>query len=87
MTSPALALRARVKPLAEIPREALCCDKMEGQLLSWALSERILKIIPGRRKRNCKCLPCGAKFTGVPIEGMKGWYIDPRAWDIEEAAQ
>jgi hypothetical protein len=70
---------------ADIPPEALCCAAMENQLRSWAETGQTLEIVAGRSKPNCKCLSCGATFTGIPFARLKGWYIDPRAWDIEEA--
>jgi hypothetical protein len=83
-----MRLRARVKAIEEIPDAALCCVTMSAQLQTWAASGRTVEVLTGRRgqpRTGCHCMACGAKYTGVPMAGMKGWYLDPRAWDIEEA--
>lgn len=80
-----LMLRAKVKNFDDMPRGVLCCSAMAQQLTAW--KDRTIQIIAGSRKKNCLCLACGAKFTGVAIQGLTGWYVDPRAWEIDEGGR
>jgi len=80
-------VRARVRSEAEMP--APCCAKMGEVLAHWR--GKIVTINPFITKKNCFCTYCKATFTGVPILShgptrYKGWYINPRYWEIDEGA-
>jgi hypothetical protein len=79
-----MILRARVKAVEDMPAGVPCCEQMRGQLL--AFGERIIQVSAAAKLKRCHCQSCGAKFMGMRVAGMRGWRIDPRAWEIEEAA-
>lgn len=76
-----MILRARVKKLEDMPPGVPCCERMKEWLTNFTDE---IKVMPGNKKL-CHCQACGKKFLGMRIYGMRGWRIDPRAWDIEEA--
>ena len=79
-----MILRARVKALEDMPPGVPCCDVMRRQLLAFAAANRTISVTRAKLKR-CRCQGCGAKFMGMRVQGLRGWRIDPRAWDIAEA--
>ena len=79
-----MMLRARVKTLHDMPPGVPCCEFMKKQLLGFG--NRIISVTPAKLKR-CFCQGCGAKFMGMRVQNLRGWRIDPRAWDIAEAPE
>lgn len=77
-----MILRAKVKALADMPEGVACCEKMKEQLL--AFGERIITVTTAKLKKS-HCPYCQAKFMGMRMQGLRGWRINPRAWEIEEA--
>jgi hypothetical protein len=79
-----MILRARVKALEDMPPGVPCCDVMRRQLLAFAAVNGTISVTRAKLKR-CRCQGCGAKFMGMRVQGLRGWRIDPRAWDIAES--
>jgi hypothetical protein len=79
-----MILRARVKALSDMPPGVPCCEGSKRRLL--AFGARIIGVTPAKLKR-CHCQDCGAKFMGMRVQNLRGWRIDPRAWDIAEAPE
>jgi len=79
-----LILRARVKALLDMPPGVPCCERMTQALL--AFGQRIISVTRAKLKP-CRCQFCGAPFRGMRVQHVRGWRIDPRAWDIAEAPE
>ena len=78
-----MVLRAKVKA-AEDLEGVVCCERMKADLL--AFGDRIINVTTARLKK-CYCPYCKTSFMGMRYQGLRGWRIDPRAWEIEEAPQ
>jgi hypothetical protein len=79
-----MILRARVKAFEDMPVGVPCCERMRQALA--AFGQRIISVTPAKLK-STRCQFCGAKFRGMRVQGIRGWRIDPRAWDIAEAPE
>jgi hypothetical protein len=79
-----MILRARVKTAEEMPPGSPCCERMKERLAAFAASGKTVNVMPAKAKR-CHCQDCKAPFMGVRVHGLRGWRIDPRCWEIEEA--
>lgn len=81
-----LILRARLKPIEEIPEEALCCDKAREAYAQYPGYE--VRIFAGSKTKSY-CMHCGDEIIAVAmVSAVKNaTAIDPRAWDIEEAPE
>lgn len=77
-----MILRARVKALQDMPPGVPCCEHMKRQLLAFT---REIRVSTAAKRKESHCQGCGAKFMGMRVEGLRGWRIDPRAWEIEES--
>lgn len=77
-----MVLRAKVKAIQDMPEGVMCCEKMKEQLL--AFGDRVIRVTTARLKKSY-CPYCKAKFMGMRMQGLRGWRIDPRAWEIEES--
>jgi hypothetical protein len=77
-----MVLRAKVKALKDMPQGVLCCEKMKEQLV--AFGNRTINVTTAKLKKS-HCPFCKAPFMGMRMQGLRGWRIDPRAWEIEEA--
>ena len=80
-----MILRARVKLLEDMPPGAICCAHMRRQLVGFGARE--ISVSASAKLKRCHCQGCGAKFIGMRVAGMRGWRIDPRCWEIEEAPE
>ena len=78
-----MILRARVKLLIDMPPGVPCCERMARQLT--AFGTRIISVSASAKLKKSKCQFCHAPFMGMRVQGLRGWRIDPRAWDIAEA--
>jgi hypothetical protein len=78
-----MILRARVKLLMDMPPGVPCCDRSRASLL--AFGARIISVSASAKLKKSKCQFCHAPFMGMRVQGLRGWRIDPRAWDIAEA--
>lgn len=79
-----MILRARVKAFEDMPPGVPCCEHMRQQLAAFAGE---IKVNPAAKLKRCWCQGCKTKFMGMRVAGMRGWRIDPRAWEIEESPE
>jgi hypothetical protein len=75
-------IRARVKALEDMPPGVPCCQKMALRLTAF---KGTVNVTPAALKKS-RCQDCGAPFKGMRVQGLRGWRIDPRAWEIEEGS-
>ena len=73
--------------MEDIPAHALCCEAQRKnyehyQGTVWKLNMR-------KQRDGCFCMSCKARFQskGISFFGMKGWYANPAAYDIDEGSQ
>jgi hypothetical protein len=78
-----MILRARVKLPMDMPAGVPCCERMARQLA--AFGTRIISVSASAELKKSKCQFCHAQVMGMRVQGLRGWRIDPRAWDIAEA--
>jgi hypothetical protein len=79
-----MILRARVRKVEDMPSGLPCCERMKAQLVAFAATGRVIEVTMAPLKKS-KCQFCQAPFRGMRVHRLRGWRIDPRVWDIEEA--
>jgi hypothetical protein len=77
-----MKLRARVKKLEDMPPGVPCCEPMRRQLAAFSGT---IQVSAGAKLKRCRCQGCNQPFMGMRVAFLRGWRIDPRAWDIEES--
>jgi hypothetical protein len=68
--------------MEDMPPGLPCCERMKAQLVAFGARE--ISVTPARLKKTF-CQFCHAPFAGMRVQGLRGWRIDPRVWEIEEA--
>ena len=80
-----MILRARLKPIEEIPPEAICCEKTRKAYQR--NGGHVTTVLSGTSPQ-AYCRSCGAIACGVQLAATNSHKaIDPRAWDIEESPE